>query len=64
MPGFWERDDRIQDETVRQLEKKVHYLMATLLNAGIVTDFSGNGLTAPDSIQQDADEVGQHAPKS
>jgi hypothetical protein len=64
MPGFWERDDRINDETVRQLEKKVHWLMAALLNAGVVTDPTGGGLTPTDDITADADEVGLHAPKS
>ena len=63
MPGFWERDDRIQDETVRQLEKKVHYLMAALLNAGVITDPSGGGLTPPDDITEDGDEVSIQSPK-
>ena len=63
MPGFWERDDRIQDETVRQLEKKVHFLMAALINAGVITAADGCGVTPPDQITEDADEVGIHTPK-
>ena len=40
--AFWQHDERIEEGTaLRDLEKKVHYLMHVLANAGIAPDWRG-----------------------
>lgn len=63
MSQYWKRDDRIDEGTaLRDLEKKVHYCMMMLANAGIAVDASGGNFGVPDDMENndvyfDADEV-------
>lgn len=48
---FWQRDSRIQDGTaLRDLEKKVHYLMHVCANNGIAVDWRGETFGSPDDM--------------
>lgn len=63
MADYWARDSRIeQDSALRQLEAKVHYLMSTLCDAGIISSFDGAGINVSDDVAQDAVDVGSQAP--
>jgi len=63
MADYWARDSRIeQDSALRQLEAKVHYLMSTLCDAGIISSFDGAGINVSDDVAQDAVNVGSQAP--
>lgn len=63
MADYWARDSRIeQDSALRQLEAKVHYLMSTLCDAGIISSFDGAGINVSDDLAQDAVDVGGQAP--
>jgi hypothetical protein len=65
MSNLWARDDRIDDGTaLRDLEKKVHFLMSLLCNAGIITTRGGNQMDVPDDIANDGNEVGSQIPTS
>jgi hypothetical protein len=63
MDDFFTHDTRIEDGTaLRDLEKKVHYLMSMLSNAGMLNDRFGNNAVVPDdlndnTVAQDAVEV-------
>lgn len=63
MSQFWKHDERIEEGTaLRDLEKKVHYLMHTLANAGIALDWRGQEFASPDDLDStdiyfDASEV-------
>jgi len=63
MSNLWARDDRIEDGTsIRNLEKKVHFLMSVLCNSGIIATRGGNQMDVPDDITADGDEVGSQIP--
>ena len=48
MSDLFRRDDRIEENTaLRDLEKKVHWLMYQLSQAGIAVDLAGNKLAIP-----------------
>jgi hypothetical protein len=61
--AFWQHDERIEEGTaLRDLEKKVHYLMHVLANAGIAPDWRGEQFSSPDDLDNkdvyyDASEV-------
>ena len=63
MSKFWQHDERIEEGTaLRDLEKKVHYLMHVLANAGISVDWRGETFGSPDDLDStdiyfDASEV-------
>ena len=67
MKDFFTHDERIDDNTaVRDLEKKVHWLMYQLAQAGIALDMAGGAYSFPDDlnkidIQNDAEEVAVNA---
>ena len=49
--AFWQHDSRIEEGTaLRDLEKKVHYLMHMLANAGIAVDWRGETFGSPDDL--------------
>lgn len=49
--AFWQHDERIEEGTaLRDLEKKVHYLMHVLANAGIAIDWRNAQFTSPDDL--------------
>ena len=55
MSDFFARDPRIQDDIIRDLEKKIHYLMACIDNAGLIMDDSVNNVPSlPNEIMADA----------
>jgi len=63
MSNYWARDPRIDpDSAIRDLEKKVHYLMQQLMGAGIINTRGGNAADVPDDIDDDANEVGCQFP--
>jgi len=63
MSNFWARDDRIDpDSAIRDLEKKVHYLMQQLMGAGIINTRGGNSPNVPDDIDADGNEVSGQFP--
>ena len=65
MSDLWSRDSRIEEGTaLRDLEKKVHFLMSALCNAGIITTRGGNQMDVPDDITKDGDEVGSQIPSN
>ena len=65
MSNLWARDNRIDDSTsLRDLEKKVHFLMSVLCNAGIISTRGGNQMDVPDDITADGDEVGSQIPSN
>jgi hypothetical protein len=61
--AYWEHDSRIEEGTaLRDLEKKVHYLMHLCANAGIAVDWRGETFGSPDDLDSkdiyfDASEV-------
>jgi hypothetical protein len=60
MSDFFARDPRIQDDVVRDLEKKIHYLMACIDNQGMLMDDSVyNVPSLPPEVMADAMEVAQ-----
>ena len=67
MDDFFKHDDRIEEGTaLRDLEKKVHWLMFQLAQAGIALDLSGGSYTFPDDlnskdVQNDAMAVALNA---
>ena len=49
--AFWQHDPRIEDGTaLRDLEKKVHYLMHLCANNGIAIDWRNEQFTSPDDL--------------
>jgi len=65
MSNFWACDDRIEDGTaMRDLEKKVHFLMQQLMGQGIIGTRGGNAADVPTDIDADANEVGGQFPTS
>jgi len=66
MPQYngWSRDERIEEDSpLRLLEKKVHYLMAIVNGAGLMTWIDGNGVDLPNDIAADGGDFGSGAPK-
>ena len=60
MSDFFARDPRIQDDIIRDLEKKIHYLMACLDNNGMLMDNTVyNVPSLPNQVMADAMEVAQ-----
>ena len=60
----WSRDERIDDgSAMRLLEMKIHYLMSIVNNAGLMTEYNGNGIDLPDEIAQDGGEFGSGYPR-
>jgi len=58
MSDFFARDPSITDDTIRTLEKKIHYLMACIDNAGLIMDQSVyNVPTVGSEVMTDAMEV-------
>jgi hypothetical protein len=63
MSEYWKQDPRIEeDSAMRNLEKKVHYCMYMLAQAGIALDASNQGFAIPDDYDHkevyfDGDEV-------
>ena len=63
MTNFWKHDPRIEDNTaLRDLEKKVHYCMYMLAQAGIAVDATNQEFAIPDDYDMkdvyfDGDEV-------
>jgi hypothetical protein len=63
LENFWQHDSRIEDDTaLRDLEKKVHYCMYMLAQAGIALDASSQAFAIPDDYDHkdvyfDGDEV-------
>ena len=65
MSNLWAKDNRIDANTsLRDLEKKVHFLMSTLCGAGIITTRGGNQMDVPDDITADGNEVGSQIPSN
>ena len=65
MSNLWAKDDRIEDGTsLRDLEKKVHFLMSVLCNAGIISTRGGNQMDVPNDITADGDEVSGQVPSN
>jgi hypothetical protein len=60
MSDFFARDPRIQDNVIRDLEKKIHYLMACIDNQGMLMDNTVfNVPNLPAEVMADAMEVAQ-----
>ena len=60
MSDFFARDPRIQDNIIRDLEKKIHYLMACIDNQGMLMDDTVfNVPSLPSEVMADAMEVAQ-----
>lgn len=58
MSDFFARDQRIQDDIIRDLEKKIHYLMACIDNQGMLMDNTVfNVPSLPSQVMADAMEV-------
>ena len=50
---YWAHDERIDENTaLRDLEKKVHYLMHMCINAGIALDWRNEQFTSPDDLAE------------
>jgi hypothetical protein len=65
MSNYWARDPRIDPETsLRDLEKKVHYLMQQLMGAGIINTRGGNAADVPGDIDEDGNEVSCQYPSN
>jgi hypothetical protein len=65
MSNLWGRDDRIEDGTsLRDLEKKVHFLMQICINSGLINTRGGNQMDVPDEIDEDGNELVTSAPGS
>jgi len=63
MSNFWACDDRIDpDSAMRDLEKKVHFLMQQLMGAGIINTRGGNAADVPNDIDADGNEVAGQFP--
>ena len=55
---FFSRDPRIQDDIIRDLEMKIHYLMACIDNQGMLMDNTVfNVPSLPSQVMADAMEV-------
>ena len=51
MDNYFQRDSRIEDNTaLRDLEKKVHYILHMLSDAGMCNDENGYSITIPDDM--------------
>jgi len=67
MTDYFAHDDRIEEDTaLRDLERKVHWLMYQLAQAGLACDLSGGSYSFPDDlnkldIQNDAITVARSA---
>jgi hypothetical protein len=63
MDNFFARDSRIdQDSALRNLEKKVHYLIAALAANGLLLDPTTNNVSgAPAEVMGDAQEVANNS---
>ena len=60
MSDFFARDPGITDDTIRALEKKIHYLMACIDNQGMLMDNTVyNVPTVGGEVMADAMEVAQ-----
>jgi len=58
MSNLWARDDRIDpDSAMRDLEKKVHFLMQQLCGAGIIATRGSNSVDISSDIDADGNEV-------
>jgi len=62
MTDFFKHDDRITDPALRDLEKKVHWLIYQMAQQGLVFDLNGGQISFPDDcnsmdIQNDALQV-------
>jgi hypothetical protein len=63
MSEYWKQDPRIEEgSAMRDLEKKVHYCMYMLAQAGIALDASNQAFAIPDDYDHrdvyfDGDEV-------
>ena len=52
MSDFLKRDPRIEEGTaLRDLEKKVHYLLQMMSDAGLAVDHTGNPWGSPDDLE-------------
>jgi len=63
MDNFFARDSRIdQDSAIRDLEKKVHYLIAALAAGGMLLDPATNNVPGASSeVMGDAQEVANNS---
>ena len=63
MDNFFARDSRIdQDSALRDLEKKVHYLIAALAANEMLLDATTNNVPgAPPEVMGDAQEVANNS---
>jgi len=67
MKDFFAHDERIEEGTaLRDLERKVHWLMFQLAQAGLALDLSGSSYAFPDDlnkidVQNDAMAVAMNA---
>ena len=57
MDNFFARDERITDPAMRDLEKKIHYILGVLSGNELITNREGNTQDLPDEICQDCNEV-------
>jgi hypothetical protein len=62
MTDFFKHDDRITDPALRDLEKKVHWLIYQMAQQGLVFDLNAGQISFPDDcnsmdIQNDALQV-------
>ena len=60
--SYFERDSRIDDDVIRNLEKKLHFCMQVMFDAGLINDKFSGGRASPDDcpntdIFKDAAEV-------
>jgi hypothetical protein len=66
MTDFFARDPRIEDGTpLRDLERKIHWIMYQMAQAGLALDLSGSAYSFPDDlnvidIQNDYMSVARH----
>ena len=58
MSNYWAKDSRIDpDSAMRDLEKKVHFLMQQLCGAGVIATRGNNVADIPSDIDDDGNEV-------
>jgi hypothetical protein len=58
MSNFFQRDPRIDPESaIRDLEKKLHYALASLAANGLLLDPDLNNIDIANEIGEDAQEV-------
>jgi hypothetical protein len=62
MTDYFKHDERITDPAIRDLEKKVHWLIYQMAQQGLVCDLAGGQISIPDDcnsqdIQNDAIQV-------